>query len=608
MGRLKPIEISYWLEEAKRCEERFKHDVVKRNNYPFLINYYEGIEKIDLAYPHVSTATAYSIIEEYFPNTNSIISEIMYQNPEILVEATKPDAHGNEKLMKGALQYGFDKIDALAENRVALFDMIFAGYCCVEVGHIIEDETIPYAPSEDEYNGRQGILEKVANKAKELFTSQDVEEKEISESAEKEEAFATTEKTYIRRWSPLCVPLDYKADVLKDRRFNLKKIWMSKAEFDVKYPEFKGKVWPSEKNEYDNERRYYEGDKQNVLLYEFQIRRKENEFFNLCIAPCYKQSEISYTKRPYPTNGFNMKIGTLHKYGKLYPISFAQKNKKIQDEMNEYVRFMMNVAERNVPKFTITSGVKAEGESALRSTEINDLVRVEKQDDVKPLSPTNLSVENKELIQIFQRQKEKGWAVSDARLTGKGNAEFATELEIQEAGFQARQVDIQDGLKDLIKQEIDTLKDIIVRYWDGQYFFKITGGVKPEWYTPQVAPNPIDGAPMVLNALTDVLVADYEIKIDISTALRPNKERRKKEIIDFLTWLTSPTVNQYLMSQGKTLNIDEFKKAAEQFGFNGDTLLIDLQPQIPPGMAPEGALPPPGGVIPEGVIPNAQIT
>jgi hypothetical protein len=598
VGKLKPIELTYWLNEAKMCEDRMKYDLVKRNNYPFLINYYEGIEKVNPTSPYLSTAEVYAIINEYFANTNSIISEIMFQNPEILTEATKPDAAGNEKLMKGALTYAFDKSDAIVENRVALFDMLFAGYCAVEVGHIIGEEENPFAPSEEEYNGRQTFLEKTAEKLKELFSTEDVERSEAEQAPEKEEAYATTEKTYIRRWSPLSVPLDYKADVLKDRRYNLKKIWLTKAEFDAKYPDYKKEVFPSEKDEYDTQKFSYQADLNKILLYEFQIRRKENEYFNLIIAPCYKKSEIEYVKRPYPTNGFNMKIGTLHKYGKLYPISFAQVNKKINDEMNEYIRFMMNVAEHNIPKFKATDGLKSDGESALRSTTINDIVKVEKMSDLEPMQPTNISVENKELIAIFRQQKEKGWAVSDTRLTGKGNAEFATELNIQEAGFQARQIDIQEGLKDLIKQEVETLKDLVVTYWDGEYFFKVTGGQKPEWYVPQTVINPMNGKPLVLNALTDILTADYEIKIDISTALRPNKEQRKKEMIEFLTWLTSPVVQQYLMNQGKTINIDEFKKAGDQFGFNGETLLIDLAPAP---MGPEGAVMPPEGVmLPEG--------
>ena len=598
MAQLNLPEIKYWLEEARSCEERQRYELVRRNNYPFLINYFEGIEKINPTSPYVSAAESYAIINEYFPNTNALISELMYQNPEILTEATKPDALGNENLMKGALTYAFDKIDAIIENRVALFDMLYAGYSAVEIDHLKGQEETFNLPGENE--DRRNILQKTFDNIKSVFTTEQVEEEEAKKQPEKEEAYATTEKTYIKRWNPLNVPLDWKAETLRDRRYNLKKVWLSKAEFDAKYPDFKDKVYPAEKDEFDYAKFSSQIYLRKILLYEFQIKRRENEFWTLVLAPNYTQSEIDYFKRPYATNGFNMKIGTLHKYGKLYPISFAQENKKMQDELNHYVRFVMEVAERNIPKYKVKrAGLKVDAIAALQSTKVNDLIETENNPatDLIPLPPTNISLENKELIQIFQQQKEKLWSVSDTRLLGRGNAKFMGELEIQEAGFQSKQIDIQTGLKDLIREELETLKDIIVSFWDGEYFFKITGGQKPEWYVPQKVVNPLTGEDMVLNALTDILTGDYEIKIDISTALRPNKERRKKEIIEFLTWLVSPEVFQYLASQGKTLNVEEFKKAGQQFGFNPETLLIDLQPALPP----ESSAPEAGGMPQEGL-------
>ena len=591
MAKLSLSEIKYWLSEAESCCERAKHELQKRNNYPFLINYFEGIEKINPTSPYASTAEVYAIVNDHFPNTNAIISEIMYQNPDITAEATKPNGEQNERLMASAINYGFKKLDAITENRVALFDMLYAGYSGVEVDHLKEDYGIDMLPDEDVE--RQGLIGTVVGKAKELFGMKEAEEKVEKEAATQEEKYSTQEKTLIRRWNPLNVPLDWKADTLKDRRYNLKKCWYSKAEFDAKYPQFKDKVYPTDDKESKLNYAKFSSNLYNskVLLYEFQIRRKNNEYWNLVVSPQYTFEEIDYYQREYPTNGFNMKIGTLHKYGKLYPVSFAQINKKINDELNEYIRFMMKVAEHNIPKYLADKNkVKTDAESALRSTTVNDIAFIDGSpvNSAIPLQPTQISTENKELIQIFNRQKEKGWSISEARLAGQGTAEFATELDIQEAGFQASKGDIQEGLKDLILQELETLKDVIVKFWDGEYFFKVTGGPKPEWYIPQSVVNPQTGQPMVLNALTDILTGDYELKIDISSSLRPNKERKKKETIEFLTWLVSPAVFGYLQSQGKTINVDDFKKAAQQFGFNPETLLIDLPPMIsPPGGLPQ---------------------
>src|SRR3990167_2027448 len=247
MPKLSLAEIRYWLEEAKSCEERQRYELIQRNNYPFLINYYEGIEKISPTSIYVSAAQVYSIINEYFPNTNSLISEIMYQNPDISAEATKPGAEGNERLMVSSLIYVFNKLQAIIENRVALFYMLYAGYCAVEVDHLKEDSGLDMLPEKDEE--RKGLMGTIFGKAKEVLGMKETEEKIEGEEATQEEKYATPEKTFIRRWHPLNCPLDWKADTLRDIRYTLKKVWLSKAEFDGKYPDFKDKVYPSDERD-----------------------------------------------------------------------------------------------------------------------------------------------------------------------------------------------------------------------------------------------------------------------------------------------------------------------------------------------------------------------
>jgi hypothetical protein len=119
-------------------------------------------------------------------------------------------------------------------------------------------------------------------------------------------------------------------------------------------------------------------------------------------------------------------------------------------------------------------------------------------------------------------------------------------------------------------------------------FFKITGAQKPAWYNPQT--DPLTG--MVLNPLTDILTADYEVDIDIVSAQRPNKERRKKELVDYITWLTSPVMSQFLAMNGKKVSMEPIKRSASEMGLNPETLFEDLPPPMP---MPAGGLPAGGG-------------
>lgn len=614
MSKLTYQEVKFWIDEGKKCIDRQKIELVKRNNYPFLILYYEGIEKVQPSSPFVTTAETYAIINEYFPNTNAKITELMYQNPDILLTATKPNAEEGIDLMKAALTYGFNKTDALVEQRVALFDMLYAGYCAVEVDHIIDKGTlVDNLPSEEDIAKReeankgfiQKTIEAVKDKIKGVGTQEQIEQSFESELPPREEAYATNEKTYIRRWSPSDIPLDYRANVLKDRRYNMKRIELTQAEFDAKYPAFKDKVKAAD-NTYNFEKWDNQDHKKKVELYEFQIKKKNYEYWNLVICPSYPEEEIELYKRPYIHNGFNVKIGTLHKYGKLYPISYAQINKKMQDEMNHYVKWLMDVAERTTPKYIIDGNkVKQDGVEALRSANVNDVIKVEGNTAgaITPLQPTQASAENKQLLDIFADQKQKLWQISQSRLQGASSAKFATTENIKEVGFQNSNIDIQEGLRLVIVEQMEALKDIIVNFWDGEYFFKVTGGNMPQWYIPQKVLNPMTGKEMIINPLTDILTGDYEVNIDILSAMRPNKESQKKELVEYVTWLLN-VARPFLLSKGLDVNPEEIKKTSKLFNLNPETLFIALPP---PMMTPQG-LPGQEPTQPQGAPPiNAAI-
>jgi len=589
--KLSPSEVAFWLREIKSCEERQKHDLIVRNNYPFLIRYYEGRQSSAIHNPHrhSQNTVKMAIINEYFPNINSLISTIMFQNPDILVQATKPfasgtdpltglptqlDVEGNEDTIKGALTHLFKETEALIENRLALFDMLVAGYCGVEVNQIQVSEK-ELQPGVDK-KPQENFFSRAVNGIRNKMLGEEEQERKLEEGIPPREfRYASHDKTVIRRWNPLNILLDYRAERLKDMRYLIKKTVMSHAEFLAMYPDFEGKVAADTA---DNvipftSHHHHDSVKKAMTVYQIQVRKLNGKYENIILTPSAKERELDFFVRPYTTNGFDVKIGTLHKYGVLYPISFAQVNKGLQDDINNYVTHEMEVAERNIPKRGVNKNKKVDT-SALNSRVYNDVVECDGgAESVWEMPMTNVSRENKELLGLFQNQNDKGWGVSESRTAGgKANVKFAEELKIQEAGFQNRQIDIQEGLRSLIKDELNTAKDIIATFWDDEKFIKITGGQKPSWYVPEVRGG------QVINPLNELLTADYEVDVDISTALRPNKERLKQDTIEFLTWATDPNRLAYLASQGVTVNPNEIKRVSKEFGFNSEQFLIPFQP------------------------------
>lgn len=591
-------EYSFWMKEIEACKLRQKKELCERNSYPLMISYYEGKLCRTDGDLRVAQKERMSIINDYFPAINTIISQILYQNPEPIARPRKPSAEEGVKLMEGALKYAMDETGMLDENRIACFDMLTAGYGVVEVVNAMETMPslmIPQMRDESaEPIQRQNPFTSFFGKAK---TDEEAEVNLELEGGKDEPE--SNDLTIVRRLDPLEWYPDWKANRIKDCRYQIKRMVMSKPEFEAKYPEYKGKVNTCTALQYTDNN----SEKQGIEVYQIQIKLRKNEYWNLVISPGYGEDALSYEKRPYITEGFDWKVGSFHKYGRIYPIAVAQVNKYLADQINDYIEFMDEVARRNVPK-RIVDKTRCDRVAieVLKNTRINDVAEVEGSPAgiVDNVPATNISTGHKEMIQAMQQQSQKQWSVSAERMGLSGQAEFATELEIQESGFEMRQSDIQEGLRQLWQEELETVKDIIVQFWDSEKWINVTD---KEWYEPQTAGGE------VLNPLTEVLTGDYAIKVDIDASLKPNKEKSKKDKIDFANWITGPNVMQAIMALGYDPNVigEAIKKVCVEFGVpEEDFQKIQQMPMMPQeGMPPEGM--PVEGQIPEQGVPGAVV-
>jgi len=225
-NKLTQAEITFLLDEIKSCEERQRRELIERWQYPLLVSYYEGLLRLepDSQDRNATRKTVSAIINKHFPKTNVLISEIMFQTPDILAEPTKPfvvkgnielDVEVGAPLMGAALKYGYDKTGSQEENRVALFDMIYAGYCAVEVDQIRRkknDDNLLNFPTDEEMKDRStGMIGRVKESVKNLMrpkNAEEAEEKMSKEAPDEKQAYATVNETYVRRWDPLNILFD----------------------------------------------------------------------------------------------------------------------------------------------------------------------------------------------------------------------------------------------------------------------------------------------------------------------------------------------------------------------------------------------------------------
>lgn len=566
-------EVNYWKGEIEASRRFRKEEFIERIGYEKLIEYYEGFQRSDFQ-PSIEQM---AIINEIYPAAESILTNTYYKNPSIIAKAKRPEADGLLQypitfsqvqqpieltdIMKSCLQHAADTQDLKTEAQLALFDFLFAGFACIEANHISTSQNDQYSDANDP-NFIQSMLSKVSG-------ALNAEDKVTSEQSEqgKDDRF---DESYFMWWSPLDILFDYRAKTFKRSRYICKEKDYTIAEFKRDFPEFADKV-PST----DAKPLKYAGHKsktntETVRVVETQIKKKDGLYI---LKTCDGIPEaLKYCKSHIITNGFTVKYGCIDKYGKIYPISRVKLAKKPQDELNHYTTIQMEHADRSQKKVAVfVDGLNEKGRQAVLSSDPYAVVEKTVPGAVFESMPVGgVAPENKDLQLLNTENINKVIGTSELAKSGKSDSQFATQDAIKNQAFSDNTNAIEDALGDLIRQVLDCMKDIIMQFWDGEMFFKVTGKQGMElWYTPE------------MGKLPDILLGDYIIDIDITSARRPNPMQDRNEMAELISVLMKPEINMILQANGKRVSQNMVDELIKSFNKNPRTVLEDFQPQQP---------------------------
>lgn len=592
-------EIRYWRGEIEASKKRQQEEFVKRIGYDELVKYYEGIQVSD-----ISKLSQMAIMNEMFPAISSIIRSVMYQLPTVSVTAEHPQAEEQVKpslaflyanpewksfsrvdLMKGSLQYFMKKSGFKEEFQIAAFDALVAGFVAIEVNHAVTGEetvatTDPQAspvPQNPLLEGAVGVMRNVMAPVKKMLgmTDQETEDKVAEETPQ--ERTDKTDSTYVKRWSPMDILFDSKAVVFKESRHITKIVRMSLADFNAKYPHLKGKIQATSQSLEATPYRSSMGDtqKKSVVLYETEIKKKSGNCI-LVLADGI-QEEVDYYQKPIETNDFSIKYGCVDKYGRIYPMSRARQAKKPQDDINHYLTVQFEHVDRAQRKIGVwIDGLGDGGDSALKSTDVFAFIpKKVPQAIFEALPAPQVVPENKEIIAAMMGSVNKLFGTTEIAKTGQSDNDLATQDVLEDKSFQANASALQDVLGDVAIQVLDGGKDIIMQLWDSKDYFKVTGISGGEfWYDPAMGP------------ISDLLIGDYGISVDIQSAARPNPLKDRQDALELAKFITSGDIQMYLQIRGKTSNLAPIENVIKQYGQSPDVMLEDIQPAptIPPGV------------------------
>ena len=595
--------LTFWKSEVRASLNRQKKEFVDRIGYEELIRYFEALQ-------YKGNKSLLAIVDEFSPAILSVITSVYYQNPTIQVEAANPKADGQVQpslmyllqhpefkpfnlvdLMKSSLSYGMTKSGMKEEMQVGCFDLMLAGFAAIEMNHNSVNQEEPTTDNEDNGEGvlqsmmqgardmMSGIIDKVTGKS-----NDEIEEKAMKETAS-DLRTDFTDKTYAKRYNPLDILFDPRAETFKESRWVGKRIRMTVAEFNAKYPKLKGKVSASSPETYSLEYSSYsnEENKKAVYLYEIEIKKKGPRNCVLVLHPGLDES-VDYYERAIVTNNFAIKYGCIDKYGKLYPMSRGKKAKGPQDDINHYMTIQFEHVDRAQRKIAVyMEGLTASGKTAQSSADVYALVEKKTPQPVYESMPAPSVVpENKEIVVVMKDALNKAAGSTELAKGGKSQNDTLGQDQLENNAFQINVNSVQDALQDLADQLVDELKDIQMQVWDGEDYFRVTGIQDGDaWYDPSMGP------------LADILVGDYSVRCNIASSMRPNPMKDRQDLMEMTTFVTSPLIVQFAMMHGKRPSMEPLNNLIKQYNMNPEMVFEQLEPLGPQAMpVPTTANPP----------------
>ncbi len=608
------IEISkeetlFWKNWVRSSLQRQKKEFIGRIGYEELIRYFEALQLAE-----EGNINQIAIVDEFSPALISVISETYNQNPKQITKPTHPLADGVVQpsimylmqhpefkpykladLMGSAIDYGMEKVGMKNEMQLADFDLLVAGFACVEMNYA--SEPAEDTAMTDTAEAGNPILDKIGevasgvfNSIKKALTPDETAEKIAGEVQDEKIDF--TDATYCKRWNPLDILFDPEAVVFLDSIAVGKRVRMSIAQFNIKYPKFKGKIGANSSMALDMPYQAQNNPehKKGVELYQIEIKKKSGRNCILTLANGIEEA-VDYYEDPIITNGFKVKYGCIDKYGKLYPMSRAKKAKKPQDDINHYMTVQFEHVDRAMRKIAVyMQGLSESGKSAQRSADVYAIVeKLSPQPVYEAMPAPSVVPENKEIVLVMKDSINKSVGTSELQKSGKSDNDLLGQDQLANQAFQSNANAVTDALGDMSDELLDTMKDIIMQVWDGEDYFKVTGVTGgDQWYDPSMGP------------LAEILVGDFKVKSDIATAARPNPLKDRQDSIEYAKIITDPMMVQFAAMHGKRPTMSVLNNLAKQFGQSPEATFEDLEmppldpmapPMEAPGQAPPNTIP-----------------
>ena len=204
--------------------------------------------------------------------------------------------------------------------------------------------------------------------------------------------------------------------------------------------------------------------------------------------------------------------------------------------------------------------------------------------DVVEVKSSNVQQDLFLALQQFQRNQTEQLGADDQRITGKSTNRTATQDQIAALGTQIREGGLVDKVRDWLVHQSQIEGELLKQYSNGPVHFQITKkdfsnpvtrqSAEQEWVEFLTPNQPLP--------LRQALEGEFDFRVNIYEAIKPNKLILKQEYDEFLALATNPNLRMAMLQDSSArINIGEIIKARlQQFEhIDAEAAIEQLDPQ-----------------------------
>ena len=512
-----------------------------------------------------------------FQATNTILPNLYYQNPRIIVSPSRGGDDSSSALMSSVLNHYMKELHQKEENQEAVLNTWFFGLGWKKIGY--QTFFMPQTQDpESMIEPKSGIIDKFMGGVNSILGKKpdNLESKERPQLVDYETVFNNSE-------SPLNIMLDYKAD-LKNCKVKLHR--MKRTLYELKnfgdYDENEIKVISEKLSKQGGTR--LDDREIDTTLNELHIQQRNGIWILTWIEEHNKP--LKYDKSDVG-DAFEPLVFT-NEPGVRYPISHMKVATQIQEHLDYMATLMIRIIDKTRNQLIINEKDLAPGQTqAIERNKIGGVIKTNKpinQGTFAQLTSAGVQNDLPLLMGMVQQNITEILGTDEQIISGNSKNKTLGQDKIANLGTQIRESGMLDKVRDWMINQKRKEGELIKLYSNAELHLQITGkdfrdkmtGMPQEdkWVSFMTPENPL--------GLKHYLKGEFDYDINIYEAIKPDNKVMREQYMGLIELGISPDSREALLGDNKKLRVGKlFDKVIGTFDAIGDTseFVEDLTPQ-----------------------------